>query len=234
MARFERIVLHIPHSSPVFPFGYGRWSQGIDAHVARWTDWYTDWIFTEAARQDEGIRPVIFPFSRFFCDVERLEDDPLEKVGQGIVYQRFDDCSRALDDESGQMILDRFYRAHIRNIRSLLTPSTFLIDCHSFPSDLSDVEVCIGVNDDWSRPDERLVQASLAIFKECGFLARLNEPYSNSLSPAMPFPYSSMMIELNKNIYLDNGGRLDYERAASVIAAIGEMYQYIRCFRASG
>lgn len=34
-----------------------------------------------------------------------------------------------------------------------LSPASFLIDCHSFPPDLSDVEVCVGVNDDWSRPD---------------------------------------------------------------------------------
>ena len=128
------------------------------------------------------------------------------------------------------MILDRFYRAHIRNIRTLLTPSTFLVDCHSFPSDLSDVEVCIGVNEDWSRPDERLIQAGLAIFKERGFLARLNEPYSNSLSPAMSFPYSSMMIELNKRIYLDGAGQLDYERATTVVAALRDMYQCIRCY----
>ena len=48
MARIERIVLHIPHSSPVFPKGYGDWSQGIDEHIVRWTDWFTDWIFCQA------------------------------------------------------------------------------------------------------------------------------------------------------------------------------------------
>ena len=88
---FGRIVLNIPHASPVFPFGRGGWEDGIRREIDRWTDWYTDWLFSSASRLDSRIIPVAYLFSRFFCDVERLENDPLEAVGQGIVYERFGD-----------------------------------------------------------------------------------------------------------------------------------------------
>ena len=85
----KRIVLNIPHASPVFPFGRSGWEEGIGGEIARWTDWYTDYLFAGASRLDGRIIPVIYPFSRFFCDVERLKDDPLESVGRGRVYRRF-------------------------------------------------------------------------------------------------------------------------------------------------
>lgn len=80
----ERIVLNIPHSSDAFPEGCkGSWEDGVDEHIRRWTDWETDRLFGAASLADRRIRPVVFPWSRFFCDVERLENDPLESVGQG-------------------------------------------------------------------------------------------------------------------------------------------------------
>ena len=81
MENSERIVLHIPHASPVFPFGVSGWEEGIAAEVERWTDWYTDWLFASSSRLDGRIVSVHYPFSRFFCDAERLENDTLESVG---------------------------------------------------------------------------------------------------------------------------------------------------------
>lgn len=76
----DSIVLNIPHSSSEFP-GTAKdgWENGIDEHIQRWTDWGTDRLFGMASSMDPRIHPVTFPWSRFFCDVERLENDPLEK-----------------------------------------------------------------------------------------------------------------------------------------------------------
>ncbi|MCI6239358.1 MAG: N-formylglutamate amidohydrolase, partial [Lachnospiraceae bacterium] len=78
----DNIVLNIPHSSSEFP-GTAKdgWENGIDEHIQRWTDWGTDRLFGMASSMDPRIHPVTFPWSRFFCDVERLENDPLEKIG---------------------------------------------------------------------------------------------------------------------------------------------------------
>jgi len=222
----DRIVLNIPHSSDRFPFGKDGWGKGIDQCVSRWTDWYTDILFSP---KDEDVRvvPAVFPFSRFFCDVERLENDPLEGKGQGIVYLNFDGIQRTLSSEEAKAIKENFYDEHIRRLKSLLTPSSFLIDCHSFPSDLSDVEVCIGINDDWSRPDDGIVQWTENMFRKNGYVTEVNRPYSNSISPRAAFPYPSMMIELNKKTYMTPEGLLDTVKAEKSQNLIFSLYHKI-------
>ena len=224
---FDRIVLNIPHASPVFPFSVKTWYPDITGHISQWTDWYTDWLFNLAAGTDTRIVPVQFPFSRFFCDVERLENDPLEAIGQGIVYTRFGDCCRNLTPHETATIIDRFYVRHIDRLCAQITPSTFLLDCHSFPPSLSDIDVCIGVNDDWSYPGDKLLAMVMSVFTAAGFKTDLNNPYSNAISPKLPFPYSSMMIELNKRIYMTENGQLDYSKVDSIIQALADVYSIV-------
>ena len=207
--------------------GYGHWSQGIEEHIVRWTDWFTDWIFCQAAIQESRIVPVSFPFSRFFCDVERLENDPLESIGQGIVYTDFGECHRNIGDAESKRLHEEFYRAFTERLRSNLQPSAFLLDCHSFPSDLSEVDVCIGYNEDWSRPEDEILFQTKAIFESFGFKTGLNHPYSNSISPVMPFAYPSMMIELNKKTYLCETGELDSTGMAVVASSLKKVYGMI-------
>ena len=131
------------------------WENGIDEHIQRWTDWGTDRLFGMASSMDSRIHPVTFPWSRFVCDVERLENDPLAKIGQGIVYSSFEGIGRNITGT--EIIYRSYYLNHKAAVIKELTPSSILIECHSFPSDLSDEEVCIGFNDDWSIPDKGLL-----------------------------------------------------------------------------
>ena len=214
MENSERIVLHIPHASPVFPFGVSGWEEGIAAEVERWTDWYTDWLFASSSRLDGRIVSVHYPFSRFFCDAERLENDPLESVGQGIVYERFDGLQRVVSGQEREFAMRSYTEHRERLRRAVSSDRTLLVDCHSFPSDLSDVEICIGVNDDWSRPGDALLDRVVTHFRENGYKAEVNDPYSNSITPECGFPYTSMMLEVNKGTYLADDGQLDYRRAS--------------------
>ncbi|MBR3578875.1 MAG: N-formylglutamate amidohydrolase [Bacteroidales bacterium] len=86
----ERIVLNIPHSSCKGVLQYG-WKVDVMPYVNRMTDWHTDILFN---REDPRIKSVVFPLSRFVCDVERLENDEMEKIGQGICYERFREAKR--------------------------------------------------------------------------------------------------------------------------------------------
>ena len=218
MERIERIVLHIPHASPVLPFGRSGWEEGIEREIARWTDWYTDWLFASSARLDSRIVAVAYPFSRFFCDAERLEDDPLEAVGQGRVYRRFGALERTVPEDELEFALRSYGEHRERLVKALSAcgPGTLLVDCHSFPEDLSDVDVCIGVNDDWSRPDDALIQTAVGRFTSRGYSTRVNEPYSNSVSPETGFRYASLMIEVNKRSYLQGMSEMDMRKALSV------------------
>lgn len=218
MERIERIVLHIPHASPVLPFGRSGWEEGIEREIARWTDWYTDWLFASSARLDSRIVAVAYPFSRFFCDAERLEDDPLEAVGQGRVYRRFGALERTVPEDELEFALRSYGEHRERLVKALSAcgPGTLLVDCHSFPADLSDVDVCIGVNEDWSRPDEALIEKAVEHFTSRGYSTRVNEPYSNSVSPETEFRYASLMIEVNKRTYLQGMNEMDVRKALSV------------------
>ena len=79
---FNHIVLNIPHSSTIIPVN--TWEGDISRCVQKWTDLHTDTLFVPSEPCAEKVTSVIFPVSRFFCDAERLTDDPMEDIGQGI------------------------------------------------------------------------------------------------------------------------------------------------------
>ena len=194
----DRIVLNIPHSSADFPSG-AKPGRDMDVQIQRWTDWYTGYLFGTAAMADPRIRPVIFPWSRFFCDVAKPEENEYNLT----------------------------YLEHKARVIQELTPASLLIDCHSFPSDLSDVEVCIGVNADWSQPDKDMLDLVFRHFSGRGYKVAFNTPYSRSYAPEMPFRYPSLMIDLNKSTYLDRAGNLDNSKADKMKLAIEQLFNAV-------
>lgn len=201
MQNFKKIILNIPHSSDRLPLGSG-WTDpaAIAKEVRRWTDWYTDSLFSPEVDLADRVVPVVFGLSRFCVDVERLIDDPLNAIGQGILYERFGDCRRRI---IGRNALMNEYHGFILRLSSELIPESLIVDCHSFPSDLADIDICIGYNDDASRPDQEMIDRVARLFDGAGFKVGLNNPYSNSITPKMPIDYKSLMIEVNKRCYMD-------------------------------
>lgn len=197
---YDTLVLNIPHSS-VEGMTESGWpiSREMWQSVRRWTDWYTDYLF---ATSNPRVKIVRMGLSRFIVDVERLIDDPLQEIGQGVVYTRFEEHQRKVD-RCEQILLRQLYNAHHQTLKQSITPGTLLIDCHSFPSDISDVDVCIGFNEDWSKPPIEVIEKVRNIFENRGYKVGINIPYSNSLTPLCPFEYHSLMIELNKRVYMD-------------------------------
>ena len=92
--RYDRLVIHTPHAGTYLPLqlnsNYYPQAQianqkkrsFIQPYFNQLTDHYTDKLFGSL---DPSIRQVSFPYSRLFCDVERLENDPLEQKGLGIL-----------------------------------------------------------------------------------------------------------------------------------------------------
>ena len=91
------------------------------------------------------------------------------------------------------------------DVNSFIIPrNSLLIDCHSFPSDLSDVSICIGFNEDESKPSAETLDIIYSSFKESGICKiEYNKPYSNSFTPIKPVDYKSVMIEINKSVYMN-------------------------------
>ena len=88
-----------------------------------------------------------------------------------------------------------------------------MIDCHSFSSrptilqpDISknqDVDICIGFNEDRTKPHEETLALVAQHFIEKGYKVAFNTPFSNSKTVETPAKYTSLMIEVNKSLYMD-------------------------------
>lgn len=202
----RNIVLNIPHSSieGLAEKKYGKWDGEREFHreVRKWTDWFTDYLFIPLDNHNGIVQYKRFNLSRFVIDVERLPNDPLEEIGQGIIYSTFNGFLRTID-KSGYEELIEIYNRYISSFEQVVNTDTLLIDCHSFPSELSDVDICIGYNEDWSKPADDDLEKIVDVLKQQNYKIAFNSPYSNSLTPVKGIKYHSVMIELNKRLYMN-------------------------------
>jgi len=109
-----------------------------------------------------------------------------------------------IPQEYEEHLLNLWHNHQVR-LRNNLCQDALLLDCHSFPSEMSDVDICIGYNEDWSKPDKHTIELAVNIFEDNGYKVGINEPYSNSETPDCPFTYQSMMLEVNKKAYMESG-----------------------------
>lgn len=222
---YENIVLNIPHAG-VKGLGNIKCDNKVNllAEVRKWTDWYTDLIFIP--EKNDRIKHIIADYSRFAVDVERLLDDPLKKKGQGIIYTKYNGQERYVDEKE-RIRLMAYYYDYIDRLKSMLSEHSLLIDCHSFPSDMSDVDICIGYNEDWSKPTDFVIDLVVESFKQHGYKVGINAPFSNAIAPETGYTYNSIMIELNKRVYL-NEQTLDFnDNAPKLREQLASLYSLL-------
>lgn len=222
---YNKIVLNIPHSSTDFVDGTNTWSdqEKLDRYINKWTDWNTKEIF--CSNNNPRIVPHIFRYSRFCVDVERLINDPLETEGQGIVYTRFHDIYRHLNDGEFRILMS-LYKQYVEELSDDIEEHSLVIDCHSFPDDIADdlSDICIGYNEDFSKPDNATINTIVDTFDAYGFTTKQNYPYSNSITPNKSTHYTSIMIEINKRVYLDKDNTIIPVAFNRLISAVKEIY----------
>ena len=217
METFKRIVLFIPHSSD--NLDRTQWAGDIDRAIDRWTDWHTDKLFRS---DDDRVISVIFPYSRFYCDAERLIDDPMEKVGQGIAYRFIEGCERVLTDDLIADIYSKYDSIHA-SLEEAAQLGCLIIDCHSFPADLDyGIDICIGFNEDASKPDDDILNLVAEHFTNAGLRVGINAPYSNSMRVQKDIP--TLMIEVNKGVYLQNDGKTPSDEFYKIKRLINSLY----------
>lgn len=221
-----KIILNIPHSSHLFPNlnEFEKWnnSEILKRHIRNWTDWHTAELFS---RPD--LTSVVYSYSRFYMDVERLWNDVLEKQGQGVVYTDFFGIKRIDSKENHK----NEYIGHMKKYQDAgLNKNCVLVDCHSFPSFVAnDVDVCVGYNNDESF-DKGIVSMVCDVFEKNGYNVCENFPYSNSLTPVKPLNYKSFMIEINKKTYINEDTleiNCGYEK---LYGTIDEVYANLKNF----
>lgn len=194
---YTNIVLAVPHAE--WKPACVDWTK--DANVSRecnrWTDWFTDELF---ASDEVGVMLVRGSVSRLDCDLERLEGEEDRLCKYRMYMNGSDNKSVPL---MNRMLAEWFrYRADVMTAASV-GEYPLIIDCHSFPADLApDVDICIGYNNDDSRPHQDTLDALAECFRSAGFSVAFNVPYSNALAP-VGYCGHSLMIEVNKRCYLN-------------------------------
>ena len=214
---YEGILLHVPHSSTSFP-PESRYSfTDLDEDEKLLIDYYTDELFVPG-NQIWEINSAIFPYCRLYCDVERLVKDPLEYKGLGISYHQTVDSNYLPFEERNFSRLNeafKYYADFHADVSKRIVEMTsmnkiLLIDCHSFsafPNLLDptppDIDICIGYNDGETRPYTKTIDNIVSYFMSLGYKVGINEPFSNSKTFPVPVEYHSVMIEINKRIYMN-------------------------------
>ena len=210
------MLLHVPHSSTSFPVESKVCFNDLDDEEHLLIDYYTDNLFVPE-QEANNICHMIFPYCRLYCDVERLINDPLEKDGLGISYSRWVPCQdrhgivlRSYSVKSEAFALYADYHSDISKKLVGLIGTTLLVDCHSFSalpnllnSNPPDIDICIGYNDDETCPSKVVIGNIVQYFMSKGYKVGINEPFSNSKTFNVPVTYHSIMIEVNKRLYMD-------------------------------
>ena len=213
---YKNILLHVPHSSSSFPSESNYTYNELDNEERFLIDYFTDELFVPE-KETEHISPVVFPYCRLYCDVERLVNDPLEKDGLGISYFRavpnvkgFSYTHRSFGTKEKAFACYADYHAHVSKKLVSLDNDILLIDCHSFSalpnllnSNPPDIDICIGYNEDETCPNKVVIGNIVQYFKSLGYKVGINEPFSNSKTFSVPVRYNSVMIEINKRLYMN-------------------------------
>ena len=206
----KNLLLHIPHSSTTFPSNSGWSFDDLDEDEKLLIDYYTDELFTPVS-DTQQITSMVFPFCRLFSDVERLINDPLEKEGLGISYhRRIPSGIRSFSTLESAFALYADFHAEVSKKIVEMGEGTLLVDCHSFSSlpnllnsNPPDIDICIGYNDDETCPNKVTIGNIVQYFKARGYKVGINEPFSNSKTFSVPVKYHSVMIEVNKRLYMN-------------------------------
>lgn len=234
--RYRSILLHIPHSSDAFPEESKYTWNDLDDEERLLIDYYTDELFIPKDESTQ-IRSVVFPYCRLYCDTERLINDPLEKEGLGIRYrwgltehnERHTIFYFSKKNEAYDLYIN--FHADVSKKLVAMGDGTLLIDCHSFsnfPNRLNfnppDIDICIGYNDDDTCPNNVTIGNIIHYFKSKGYKVGVNTPFSNSKTFSVPKEYHSVMIEVNKRLYMDELTYMKYDNFETVRNDIQSLY----------
>jgi N-formylglutamate deformylase len=240
-------VLHIPHSSQRVPKEQRQTilldDAALNSELLRITDTYTDELFP--ATSVEAGR-VVFPLSRLVCDVERFpldKDEPMVFRGMGVFYTRtsMGDVLRVQPNATDrQILMERWYWPHHLSLERIVNDVVercgicLIVDCHSFPSVALPYEldqtshradICIGT-DVFHTPSVVRDAIVVAAQKE-GYSVIVDAPFAGALVPLASYQKDrhvlSVMIEVNRHLYMDENTGLKTPDFEQVRAAVGRL-----------
>jgi N-formylglutamate amidohydrolase len=169
-------------------------------HINQHTDWFTDELFNHPYAQQ-----LIFNYSRFYADMERLANDPLEESGMGIFYTitPWNIEYRDKEDDQFNKVMEIYQQWH-KQLKDESHHHNLIIDCHSFSyhqvnyDDKRLPDFNIGTN--VQTTSDKVTKLVKDFLTERGYSVEVNFPYAYSIEPHSEI--ETIMIEVNKRIYL--------------------------------
>lgn len=243
-----RIIVHIPHSSLTVPESFIKRLKVDEGYFNGMNVYESDFLI-DMFRPDD-LECLIFPYSRMFCDVERFRDDHKESNAiwrkRGVVYERDANSNRFIDidPEYKNMVLTEYYDRHhsmfLDMVRERINRygDSLIIDLHSYSDEYerrtccykrhfgANPDICIGFND--FEGVKELAGNVQRLCNRYGYTNSFNYPYEGSI---VPLDYlddrrvKSIMLEINKRIYLNNEmNALNQYKAEKLRCFINDFY----------
>lgn len=247
---YDRAFLPISSDNPSYNIEKRKKDFIINYEHLVMTDWYTDELF------DNNLCPssVKAEVSRLLCDTERFssdKDEEMSKYGMGFYYTKSFDGTliKNKDKRIKESIKREFYDPYHNRLTTAVDNAleenniALILDCHSFnPTKLpyeksnhnsSDrKEICIGT-DNYHTPKE-LLELAKSFFLSKGYSVSLNYPFSGSIVPLSFYKkekrVSSVMIELNRSLYLIKDTKEKNERFFALKENLKELEKMLLAF----
>lgn len=212
----NKYIIHIPHASlEVLPEFKKSLTISYD-RFKRENKFMSDYLVDKFIPKNFN-NIVKFEYSRMFCDVERYLDDEQEemsKYGMGVLYTKDSNGTEFIKREKKEEWIINIYNAHHNKLDNMVGEilqkhnNCFIIDLHSFSDEFvykmfkktDNPDICIGINK--NNYDPELLVKTISHFKRHGYSVKVNYPYSGSIISNRYPEVKSMMIEINKRVYL--------------------------------
>ncbi len=216
----NNLIIHIPHSSLEVP-KYFKDNLLVDKEYFNKEN-----IFISDYKVDNFVPKnypniIKFNYSRMFCDVEKYLDDSKEemsKYGMGALYTKDSNGKEFVKrtKEEKDYIITNYYKKHHQSLDNMIEKllskniKPIIIDLHSFSDEFvskvlkkeNNPDICIGINKD--NYDINLLIKTINHFSSYNYSIQINYPYSGSIISNKYPEITSIMIEINKRIYLSN------------------------------
>lgn len=221
----NKIILHIPHSGTKIPFFFWKHTVLDKKNIIKFKMAITDTDTDKLFGQNNEYEKIVFKYSRIFCDVEKFADDSKEimsKFGMGVVYTKTNEGDVFLKASSAykSFVMKHFYWKYHKRLDKIakkhLNEKVVFVDCHSFSREIimfddkkQDLpDICIGCNKGYNK---KLIQFVCKFLENNNYAVKINYPYEGSMVPncLLKNPnknFCSFMIEVNKNLYLNDEG----------------------------
>lgn len=243
----SNLLIHIPHTSLYLPKEFYD-NLIVDKNFIEEENIFVSDYLIDIFVPDNFENIVKVEVSRLCCDVERFLDDSLEemsKLGMGVIYEKDSNGNQFINvtPHYKKEIIKKYYLPHHKKLNEMSSKILNshnicnIIDLHSFSDDFvfkvlgkkNSPDICIGTDKLFTNKDYK--ELIINHFLKWNYTVLENYPYKGTIIPNdfinKNNKVNSIMIEINKRIYLDKNKELNLKKVKKLKKCMNELYEKI-------